>query len=648
MSRLLNYCPFLILFAVWLAFLLGDRTNMCLLVINTSVVMLLAIMVVWRQAFMRMVWPVTGLSVFVLLFLIYNFCSLVWTHIPTLSVYQVLLLSVFPLSFMIVSLVKPSETQWLWMLSAVVLVAVIEAISAVIQYWYFKRVPSGTFTNQNMLAVLLNLAMLPLVVKLLQPQVKLRWLFYIVVSLLFYTICLIASRGGLLACGIGLAVMFVALYRDTSWQKLAAVFALFVVIFAVGYPPLSHYILFTIISWFEPQSVAVTFSMASIGHVDPALSDSYRKLLWTSTWHIIQHYTWLGAGFNSFTYLLPQFRSPLENSAGYYAHNDYLQYWVAGGLPSFLILIGLVLAVLVLVYRITYKQQDRRVRFEGVAVAAASIAVFAHAVVSFPLFLADILMVLGVWLARLQQVAGKNGQLKQWNIVMREHVSARGVNLLFGFLTFAVLLNFAAMITTFTLSNRADQMLAKGDMSQAGRYAYIMQTVQPNYVAGYNLQAITLLTVAGNQDISTANRTLALRQGEVILEHVRRLNPWSPMPITLKAEMLMSYMNNKPNQQQQKQLQDLYREALRLNPRSYDTRVSYANYYIRLGQYQQAYDVLKKGLSYQFTATLGLLRCLKLYGEVAEKLGHHKEAQAINKLKQFFAIALQPGAKVTH
>ena len=69
-----------------------------------------------------------------------------------------------------------------------------------------------------------------------------------------------------------------------------------------------------------------------------AISRSYGDLhslnarwpMWQSTLELIKASPWWGQGFGSFSVLYPAVRTEFM-SAGYVAHNDYLQIWLEGG-----------------------------------------------------------------------------------------------------------------------------------------------------------------------------------------------------------------------------------------------------------------------------------------------------------------------------
>ena len=61
---------------------------------------------------------------------------------------------------------------------------------------------------------------------------------------------------------------------------------------------------------------------------------------------------WLGIGLGTYWLYWPTYRHPDDTSGGFYVHNDYLQIWIETGLPGFLLLLAVYVAVFIMFVRL--------------------------------------------------------------------------------------------------------------------------------------------------------------------------------------------------------------------------------------------------------------------------------------------------------
>jgi hypothetical protein len=150
--------------------------------------------------------------------------------------------------------------------------------------------------------------------------------------------------------------------------------------------------------------------------LDQDPSTSARLLLWQSTIKMLIPHPIIGSGWGTFANYYPAYPLPQEYStAGYFAHNDYLQLAMEGGIPTLLLQICILSGVL-----IQLKRSLRRVAeitaFESVTLLLGVLALFIHALVNFIFYQALMNILAGLYLARAAKLTDKAHTLAVFNV----------------------------------------------------------------------------------------------------------------------------------------------------------------------------------------------------------------------------------------
>lgn len=130
--------------------------------------------------------------------------------------------------------------------------------------------------------------------------------------------------------------------------------------------------------------------LASLG--DPGAAGSSRWPIWRATWALIQEAPWLGHGPGTFFQAYAAYRLPTDGTAGFFAHNDYLQYLAERGLPGLLLLLALAAGCAWLYMR------GLRDRAPVAALAGAAV----HTLFSYNLHIMPFVIVFGIAIAALE------------------------------------------------------------------------------------------------------------------------------------------------------------------------------------------------------------------------------------------------------
>ncbi len=142
---------------------------------------------------------------------------------------------------------------------------------------------------------------------------------------------------------------------------------------------------------------------------DPGEAGHVRFLLWEATWELIREQPWLGLGPGVFWLAYAAVRPPGDGTAGYFAHNDYLQFWAERGLPALLLVLAVGAACAYLFARAARAGRVGALPPGAVAGAGAAFAAVlsagVHGFFSYNLQLAVFLILLAVQAAELERLA---------------------------------------------------------------------------------------------------------------------------------------------------------------------------------------------------------------------------------------------------
>lgn len=325
---------------------------------------------------------------------IYITLSMLWSTVPFASMVTWLVFIALPVTFFFLSM--PQDRRIYLIVAAGTLLAALAVLGgwAVVQsaWGLYGARAHHPLHNANDLAALLNLGLLPALAYLVYTNDRGR-IFYAAVAaavLMFGGLLATQSRSGLL---FALAAAGLLLFLLRPPVKKAAIvsgagMALFVIMqLANGW----HF----------------AGRLAQLATHDPNIIS--RLSLWESTLRMMRDHPWGGTGLGTFYLYYPRYRVPLvENSAGFWAHNDPLQFGAETGVAATILIYTFFTAVLwrtIYALRRADKNSPQRAAVSGFSCALLTLALYAHT--SFPFYLMPVLIVAGVWLAAWQHVTAQ-------------------------------------------------------------------------------------------------------------------------------------------------------------------------------------------------------------------------------------------------
>lgn len=336
----------------------------------------------------------------IMLFYLFWLCLVSFTtKVPSVSYASLVVLIGMPLMYLIASNSEYFQQGWKLLSKVIIVVAILVSLLAI---WQVHNkigtgYANGPFNDRNAFAALLNLVWFPIAYLLLvsdKSTSKLRLILlgcvlYIIATAFFAT----SSRGGILTWFILLPVLMWASYKNTKNYKLIVAV---LVTSALAY----------VTSSFLLHS---NISDRNFNFVQDA-SVFARLYIWKSAFLMALEHPVVGTGWGTFGYFYPAFRLPIEKTtAGFFAHNDYLQFAAEGGFIASLILIGIFGMLLSSLRK--HLRGSSSSSFECVALLLGVIALFIHAIVNFIFYFAFMSALSGIYLARVATLSEKPSEI---------------------------------------------------------------------------------------------------------------------------------------------------------------------------------------------------------------------------------------------
>lgn len=336
---------------------------------------------------------ISAYSLLLTLFFVWFGLVGIWSSMPETHIYLFSYLLVWPVVYWLYLLLPQCDDYWPKLFVALCLIALVFGSITLYRYVVWQHLPNayqawfGEFKNKNMLAALCNLLALPLLAYFMAAHSKkiqkLSLLGFILLTLL---LAFLGSRGAMLAFIIGLVFIQINLRYFASWRVWLLIW--FYTIFLVFYSAFS--------------SLVAPTSLGLFGLVAPHVAGESRLIIWHVAWLLIQQHPWFGTGLGSFFWLSMPYHSPLDNSTGLFVHNNYLQTWLAGGLPALFLLLVMMLALASMYWRfIKIHTANDSKKAEVIGLFAGIITVFFHGLFSYTLFVMVIVTVFALYTARL-------------------------------------------------------------------------------------------------------------------------------------------------------------------------------------------------------------------------------------------------------
>ena len=377
---------------------------------SSYVLISLCLALVLKQRFYKpLTITINGTLISAILLLAWFAISIVLSQIKYLSLYNFFWMGSLIFVFLIFTFNEYKDQIWKTIWPAILFLVLIWALYGLVQYYYLHEPANASFLNRNSLAALINLALIPASGYFLIREDERPWLFLnnkilsIILIILFLTTFIITSRGGSLSLLLGFAILILILRNHIEKRQLY--FLLVLVFISLMLAMLSQYFIPNL-----PDNIAER--MASLK--DPSNAGSARFIIWESLNPLFKEMPWHGFGLGSLWLFWPPHRSETDSSAGFFAHNDYMQITLEAGYPGIVLLVLLFIFILLNFIRFLKHSSDATTstttlqHVEAVSLFSALTTVAAHSFFTYNFYILPLLFISGLYLGRLNQIANIN------------------------------------------------------------------------------------------------------------------------------------------------------------------------------------------------------------------------------------------------
>lgn len=471
------------------------------------------------------------------------------------------------------------------------------------QFSVLEERPRATFVSLNNFAAFLVLISLISLPPLFRGQRIIAGIVLASLAVFFLTIALISSRGAIAVLLLGMALVCVAAF---IWRLSRIRIFGVLVILALGFYGADRLT--------DGQTLARTSSLQAPLEVS---SVNKRMLIWKSSLNMASDYFWLGAGPGSFWLVYPQYKSPQDESAGFYAHNDLLQFCIEVGLPGVVLFLCIAMTMIWRTASLTKtKSVADHVRFESASLLVAISAIVGHSMLTFNLYIMPILISIGICVGAFSSLTTVVNRF-QFRIPVVPLLIA-----LIGLCITAGLFYNKAYWGGRAYANAEAALQEKDPISAMASYREAIEH-WPD-VDGYYYRLAWLIASQGNA--TADDRKLALRY----LVKAESLNPYRPHTHVIRAKITEQDKADTPARNAD--IISSYEEALRLDPGYLMARFSLARHYLAAGDIEKGTQLLESGLKWAYPPSVLQRNYYRLTAEMRRINGDQEGYRTLMKL----------------
>lgn len=566
------------------------------------------------------------------LLLIWSALSLLWSQVTYVSQLYFWWTNGFILTFYGFSLLKDKQLAWQLLWLAFLCAGCTLSAYALFEFIVLEQAPNAMLLNKNSLAALLNLIVLPSAAYYLIGKRALCCLPPIaslaVVFLLTLCIAVISSRGATIGLSVGLAVLASLSFRKIPSKRIVILLTTVLI----------SYLLIDLVV--NPRVSATLASLA-----DPVEASNSRVLIWTQALQMLQHAPVLGIGLGIFWLYWPQFRAPADTSAGFYAHNDYLQIWIELGGVGLILFVAVLVAITFGLRRLMQaKTAPADVKIVGTGIYCALISTYMHSLFTFNFYILPILIMFGVLLGRFYQLVYQYNPARQWSGTLPAHCPLGLVRVMIALAVIFPLLFLTTYAMSYQLYQRAIVLAETGDLPAAESMLRQAARVSPNwdlpYVAHADLISQTLPElIERHPEEAKTYFTQALSD----LARAEENNPLRAQVHMVKGD-LYRRATQLAGTQWYANAKTAYQTALQLDPRLFTARMALVQLLTLKEDRQYAAKVIVQGMQYWYPDSPRIVPFYQLAAENQLQLGNTHQAQSILAKIQEINLNAQPGS----
>lgn len=405
-------------------------------------------------------------------------------------------------------------------------VAVLGAVQHLFGFSWIPQVkaPAATFANKNMATHFIILTM-PLGVGLFFSRSQKAWIWGVamagalMLSFLGYT----RTRAGWVALSAEVVFLAVLVFREHMQSKgfafwshrktLAAGSAIVVVLVLVNLGPEGFKWRFGEIVQ-ETATITQFAEDSSEGDFGGDKNIELRKAIWLNTIEMIKDRPWTGWGLGNHKLFYPVYHRKAvkekffsETAQLSHVHNDFLQAAAELGMVGMVLLVWLIAALTLMVFRLTSPRYPEHVRVWTMAVATGIIGLMVNAFFSFPFQRAIPPFVFMIFIGTLG--AFYAGSQRACYVMEKKWLILGSI--------FIVLAVWLCLIRFHSLAIRADRhFLHLAQFEKAGKWSAVISEGKKAHA--YNPSRTKVLSYLGRAYVETGNHEEAVKALQKVIE----------------------------------------------------------------------------------------------------------------------------------
>lgn len=520
---------------------------------------------------------ITPVTILITLLWVWMAVSAIISPSKFISLYGFFLLSSSIAIFWILSLLSTPILEHTWSVLRIILVIV----GVVLAIYAFTQIPIGGvyprafFAQKNSLGAFMNILTLPIAAYyLMLPSGWKKKTLIPILFILFFTICITNGYGVSIGFCVGFATLLWLVRKDCARQDLEMLLLLVLASFLLDRLFAAHGVMLT-----------------------PIMSHTISRLvIWSAAWHLLQNSPWYGTGIYNFILHYASYMPINDHSAGQYAHNDYLQFWIELGYPGLILIVGLIVAVFYTFVRwlntVGMKAQNR---IEGVGLFAGLMAVAIHSFVTYNFYVLPIILLFGLVLARFDRIATLESA-HAFLIRPSKIMTLKGFRLivLSVFLMFGVWLGL--LVSSQLYYRQGLDLLAQGKLRVAGDYLNTAAKLYDTYRIEYSRARLYALLLSHTTNLPKARRRQLYLLALGDIKRARKLDSLRALG-AVRAELIQSSPDIVGPGWLQLAINN-YQSALAKNPRLMAVRMKYIKLLLNNYRYKLAEKALSDGILY--------------------------------------------------
>ena len=538
--------------------------------------------------------------------------SIFTSQIMYLSLYNFFWVGSFIIIFLIFTVHDNKDKIWINIWPAILLLVIIWAIYGLVQYYYLHVPTNASFLNRNSLAALINLALIPASAYFLLAEKDRPWAFFnnkllaIALIILFLATFIITSRGATLSLILGFIILIILIRKQIEKRQFYYFLALIFISFLIA-----------AISQNLIQDAPATFTDRMVSLQNTTTAGNSRFIIWKSLLPLFDDMPWYGLGLGSLWVFWPPYQAVSDHSAGFFAHNDYMQITLEAGYPGIILLLSLFLFIVISFIRSLRNSTSLTSvqRVELISLFAALTTFATHSIFTYNFYILPLLIIAGLYLGRFNQLANQDStSLKEFSALKKYFKPVMFTFSLAG-LTFILCSYFLAISLSSDYNKKAKKLMLQNKYQDANASFLKAQILAPIMDNPFFSHA-DLLRRGANKLLKVNKFKQAnslLKAAHENLDTAKKLNPLRPQIHHIRGLIF--------EQEQPEKAIVEFEKALKLNPRFLFSRIRLATLFYQQNDLKKALKTLYEGVDYNYPVNKIMLQYMRLFADYSREAG---------------------------